>query len=526
MTEEGVNLEKYAGSQAEISLEYAFDSRRNRDAEKVRAMKQAAEQARGFIDKTRGRVAELAAEVGIPASTEWAKNTHIALWSTARSGLERKLSGKLEKGKVSEVLRTLDEIDPQDTCVFVDNAPEDYPAGILMVRESTGIPANSHVDLLRGKFISQEGNPERIVIGGQSFSKRTVRETIRGSRKRKPMYDLLGETPQVFIPLINPDSGRTQIAMAPLERLPNLENQLFSLKDIAVGVNSLASPDHGLQDRHDRIDRKDQQGHTILRRFVVIDGSGGSLKHIPNMTQATQDRLIAEKATFIAGKLRERVGLRSKDALESTHKAALYHKKNERNPAYATVAVVDIDQDQVEIATMGDVSVVAWSQEQKPHRRSSKTWSPENLSGPSNFELLIVPQNLAQAQKAAGLEGVAPTQHLDTVPEANQIYAAVGEMGKPNSVIFSKDELKNSRFLLIASDGAQPNGSLLDPETEYGKDVHGILSDLAKKTEKLSPEKAAEITNETAKAICERARQIPGETDDITVMIVDLKNWT
>ncbi|MFC1790201.1 PP2C family serine/threonine-protein phosphatase [Patescibacteria group bacterium] len=528
MSEEPAGLEKYAQRQIKTSTDFAFDPKKPKTLAKKEVVRKARVEALSFKDRVKREIAKLAAELG-PGGKMFAVRLRQEQWARATADVQKKLQKNLARGRINAVARTLEQLDPVDTKLSVKRVPKGWPLTTeLMVRATTGLPPNSEVEILRGKFTSGQDRPSHIVIGGQLFPKKTVRQTLQGDRNLKPMVYLNQENPQILIPLRRNESKMIQLVFLPLEKLPQLERQLTSLEDVVSGSHTIPSPDHPQEDMHFKANAQNNKTppDIIKRGYGVIDGVGSSARNL-GYTQDGQSKLIYYKGASICARLKNNAHLPAKEALKKTHEAASAPNEREKNPAFAAGIIAYLDHEKAELAWMGDCSAVGWSPQPQTHRRSAKEWPEGALGGPSPFQLLNFPHNGAQLSKAAlGAEGM-PTKSLDTAPGANQIYSAIGDPKSKaaGEVTYTKEELRPFRFLILATDGLEANGRLLDPDKEYSQDVFKILKQLARETEDLCPEEASKLTKQAAIEIAKRARRIYGENDDITVTIIDLKNW-
>lgn len=246
----------------------------------------------------------------------------------------------------------------------------------------------------------------------------------------------------------------------------------------------------------------DTEGRFIGYRFFVVDGSGGSLSGT-SLLRDQQSIKIQEKVGIIKKNIAARQTLSAPDCLRSVNTVA----ELDANAAYAAVVVVDILPGSILIARRGDPPVVRFNGGSFSTRRG-EGWPANQRGGPGNFQLIDVPQNMAHALKVGGLG--AKTTHIDETPESSLLYAGV--VSRQGSIQSLKIERSfQEEFLLVMSDGGRGGSNLLVPEDSYSRKVKGVMLALKNGT-----------INETAAAeqIAKHAREIPGEDDDITVLVI------
>lgn len=306
--------------------------------------------------------------------------------------------------------------------------------------------------------------------------------------------------------LFSDNGGEVTVRVQTPELDPNANN----MAGIEYGGATNQSPHHSNEDRF--IGKKvynHRTGVLEILRVVVADGSGGSMDEL-NIPEADKVKKIQQRAEQIVLGVTEREAMRlsSAEAINKVNEKA----RVDGNQAYATVAVFDVTKDMVSIGYRGDVGVVSWiGGEDFDHRRNPegfKGWN--NLGGPSKFQLLIQPQNTAQALKAGGLGD--KTHTLDDAPGSNSIFAFVGPGLSGGPELTRQVELpRNSKdtWYLVASDGVRYN-SLLDPNTDYSRKVNGIMKGL--QTGRINEVEAAKRITHYARAT--------GDTDDGTVVVI------
>lgn len=466
----------------------------------------------------------------------------VASWGTRGERITdhlRNISRDPEK-RNDIVWETIDEIDLQ----YAANVREkDGTITSIGVRKSVNLPQGETVEYrnISGndlKFPESSAISGSIVIDGQAFSRNVILATLDGHQEMLPQYDVDG---YVLLPLRNQD-GNLFLIRFDYGQIIKIESGFRVLKKVDVdagketsfdpgvivsGGASLASPDHGLQDMHDNFILHDQAGTPIAKREVVVDGSGGSL-YGKNYDQATQDRLIGEKMNVILRGIRKYRGEHPSSALQKAsidakNATAVVNGTAVENPAYGTGLVCDFTSDGISIANAGDVACLLWKDKPFADKRNQKVF--KNQSGPSRFQLQNMMHNLAQAMKEASPQ-LIPTKLLDEDPGANNIYRQIGEgQVQVDSVRISPEDLvnENPEFVLIFSDGGRPGSNILVDNDTYSTRVSKILADL--KAGKISGATKEEQLNNASMMIVEAARFIAGDTDDITVRIVDIGEY-
>lgn len=535
--------ELWLQNQIKTSVDYAFRPGSNAAPEIAAARNKLAAESEGLKENLLGLVGDFAKEAakegiftGIASGIQ--RRIRSSVWENAAARSRQTLEKETKQGKLDWVIATLNAIDPPDIPLQILNPKPGKPIEIK-VRQSVNLPRGSQVRLVEIRatsfFPDNQINPNQIVVGGQAFDKTTIIATLDGSSQHQPMWmkdgallPLIDESGQIYMIKIShaklselrerlggieqkPAVLQTKTIEAPrlikgFEPNPETTAVYSNCVELKYGAAELASPHHQIEDAHGTAAVLNNQTEIVAIRFISVDGSGGSLPE--------QNRhLIGQKVASIKTDLITSSQLNAKAAIEAAHKKAL--AASAQNPAYAGVVVVDVYPDKINIARKGDHSVVLWRPEGYAHRRG-EAWG-ENRGGPSNFQSIDVPQNLAYSLKATE-NPLDPkrtlTRALEDTGESNLIWSAVGmeNGGGISAVTINRDDV-GFEYLLILSDGARGSGTLLDPADDYSRSVNQIMIQLF----------SGQITEvETARQICQLARQIPGETDDITVQIVKI----
>jgi serine/threonine protein phosphatase PrpC len=263
------------------------------------------------------------------------------------------------------------------------------------------------------------------------------------------------------------------------------------------------------------------------KRYILADGAGGS------STPETSGKVTQKMRHFIDKAIRA-----NKTLQEATFDAANFitDSVNEQQLdiyGYGTFVGADILEDRIDMCWKGDPAALLWKSG-KPfqHRRSKysgrngATGNLQKQSEPSQFQLQSYVQNLANRIHMGGATG-SKTMMLDTDPNANQIYSSIGDKKLKNKesvpqFTLTKEEIVSSgaEFLILACDGVQPN-TMIDMSNAqninpYNTEIDRIMTNLH----------LGNInTAEAAQQITQASRNINQDADDITVMVVDLRQW-
>lgn len=321
------------------------------------------------------------------------------------------------------------------------------------------------------------------------------------------------------------------------EQLKTSENRL---DQIAHGSATLESPDHDNHDVVGHTSLKDKNNETIGRRFVIGDGSGGSEK---GLRQEEKDKRIKRVMDVYAKTALESKTTDTVVAFGQAEEKMKQVKSAESNGAYGVGAILDIaldpktNKEVLNFVYKGDVALVAYDPtRQFPERRSGEFRTLPNqpdLGGPSHAQLLNIPRNAAQENKAADYD-MGHTVFLDDHKLSSHISESLSDDKPPHEFSFDIDQLGGAPFLMMMTDGAGPNrmlGNFKDAGSEiarapagqkdavtrnlqYSRMVHNVMSRLYRNEIDVA---------EAAKDITEFSRTVAMDTDDITVTIIDLR---
>lgn len=497
------------------SAEYAFGGK-PKDPQLEGKIRKVEEESRGMKERLLGMIGRVAKEadvLGFDFTNEVDRRCAATIWKTA----QERVTGKLEASALINpglVFATLNELDPMDVLVENLNLKPGDPQ--KKVRRSVGLKAGARVKFVESNaqsaFHENPQDPNQIILGGQSFAKDSVIRSLDGEGKLKPMWKRDG----VSVPLISRQTGEIFMISLDTKQLANLGvlweerkqaaaiEKLIDPQEIKYGAHSLSSPDHPNEDGFGNMTIINSKGEVVGLRIFSVDGSGGALMGT-NIPESSHAQIIIKKVGQIKRSLLATTRiLSSETALRFVDKQA---KADQSNPAFAGVVMVDVFNDRYEIARKGDHSVVRWRPKGYDHRRG-EIWGEER-GGPSFFESIDRPQNLAYALKSMGMGG--ETRLLEDTAESNQLLSGVGTKGEV--AIVSLERSNETEYLLILSDGARGSGTLLEPSEKYSKGVNNIMNNL----------NSGNINEkEAAKQIAIAARQISGERDDISVQVVKL----
>lgn len=418
------------------------------------------------------------------------------------------------------------------------------------------------IDVFQLKYNSYSGEPAHLIIQGTDLQQNNALYYVSLTDEAlTSMLRILDPSRQqgdeAAKPEADPATGRGSRGI--IEKIRFGMQGMLGRKDIVQtevpnfpepGLHTLKSPHHFNQDRigYGAIS---YDGFTGVR-IVVNDGSGGSLS-TSGLDQRQQDRLIGDKAAHGRDAVLS-ANQKPAEALQAAHKAVRLD-----NESYSTIMVADIVTDQqgegwLKYAGLGDPAIVAYRKDQPfAHRRvdlrgvfvQNDTPTDERkriLGEPSHMQVLSMQHNVAVMEKISGTSAKT-TGTLDSAYEANSIYCSFGDKDKadvhPNEYQIKLKDV-GADFLLIMSDGAEPNAMIDsspqrdmsqalaavqgDSEREkaiknqpaYSQEVHSIMSRLTD----------GQLTVEQASAkIAQAARDILGDTDDISVAIIDVRQF-
>jgi serine/threonine protein phosphatase PrpC len=259
-------------------------------------------------------------------------------------------------------------------------------------------------------------------------------------------------------------------------------------------------------------------------RYVLADGSGGS---IPNQS-------LSHKVTNAMQEFVDRALNSGQSLQDATFKAAKYlydQIQVHHNPnllGYGTFVAAEIQKDTIELCWVGDPVATLWKSGQPfEHSRSAYYLNSKilELKNASQFQIQTFQENKANETYAKEPNNsIFHAHNLDTHHWANVITKEIGKSEKQDINEISKFEISKQQiidsgaeFLLLMSDGAQPNNmSAMDTNNLYNQAVNQIMLDLhAGRLERV----------DAAEKIAKASREINHDSDDISVMIIDLRPW-
>lgn len=429
------------------------------------------------------------------------------------------------------------------------------------------------IDSLMLKHDSNTGMPSHLIVGGKDISQNNI---IYG-------LSISGEALTKVLDILKPTD--LSIEGQPTSIVETMKSKAMklaqSIQDFLVGHNSkdevtqnetsveipkpgistLKAPEHFNQDRSGSADVKyevtDDAGNKIQAegiRIVVNDGSGGSLPE-----EITEDKgrssLIGNKAKVGLDAILQASNLSPAEAVRAAHR-----KIKDTNESYSTVMVADVvienGKGKLRFAGLGDPSVVAYRQD-KPfeHRRSELSGAfvsnsmdaaerARILADPSHMQIQNLQHNGALLDKIYGEGRRVSTAALDSTLRANGIYLNFGDKKKNDvhPVNFTVDlEELDADFILVMSDGAQPNSMLAtDPRVDLSDDIAAEEVDNPDGAESMrnQPRYAQEVQSimseltagtidvkTASERITSAARNTLGDKDDITVAIIDVRQF-
>lgn len=261
-------------------------------------------------------------------------------------------------------------------------------------------------------------------------------------------------------------------------------------------------------------------------RCVLADGSGGSSSiQLSDKVRNSMRRFI-QKTVFSdpPSSLRESAFNAANYIYEliSTDKMG----ENPNYLGYGTFIAAEILTEKIDLCWRGDTAALLWKNGTFQHERSACKGNI-NFRGPkSQFQLQSFIENRANRLQSVGQldNGTVTTRYLDVHRLANKIDAAVGNSELKNKEQVSHFEItkqdiidSGAEFMILATDGAQPNTMIaMEKDNTYNQRVNEIMQQLS----------AGDInTNQAAAEITEASRSINDDPDDISVMVIDLRQW-
>lgn len=437
----------------------------------------------------------------------------------------------------------------------------------------TRVGSAHDIDSLMLKYDLNSGEPSHLLVGGKDISQNNM---IYG-------LSISGEALTKLLDILKPPSESSEgQPTTVVEKMKLRVNKLAQdIKDILTGhdskdeitqnetsaeipkpgISTLKAPDHFNQDRSGSGDVSyevtGEDGKKVLAegiRIVVNDGSGGSLPE-----EITEDEgrsnLIGNKAKVGLDAILQASNLSPAEAVRAAHR-----KIKDTNESYSTVMVADVvienGKGKLRFAGLGDPSVVAYRQD-KPfeHRRSELSGAfvsnsmdaaerARILADPSHMQIQNLQHNGALLDKIYGEGRKVKTAALDATLRANGIYLNFGDKKRSDvhPVNFTVDlEELDADFILVMSDGAQPNSMLAtDPKVDLSDDIAAEEVDNPDGAESMrnQPRYAQEVQSimseltagtidvkTASERITSAARNTLGDKDDITVAIIDVRQF-
>ena len=250
-----------------------------------------------------------------------------------------------------------------------------------------------------------------------------------------------------------------------------------------------------------------------VTRYVVGDGSGGEAAKFVN-----GDELVIAKMSLM---METALSAQDRPVSQALKRADFIGRElGTSNLTVGAMVAADIFRSEnklqkIEIAGVGDSASIGWRRRGYSRRRSR---SFKNRGEASFFQMLTVQQNLATAKKNAG--EAAPTAHLDDIAAAGMIYASMGDSERKIPLVPETHEIDFATedefpdLLILCSDGLKPN-LLTDAASAFSQAVNTLLSDYV-------DGKSSLTLTQIARELTAMARNWLGDTDDITITIIDL----
>ncbi|GIK84352.1 MAG: hypothetical protein BroJett025_09740 [Patescibacteria group bacterium] len=257
-------------------------------------------------------------------------------------------------------------------------------------------------------------------------------------------------------------------------------------------------------------------------RYFLADGAGGSSSVEDSAKVKASMREFIRQAIW-AGK-----SLRESSFLAANHIYELIKDQNRPDLlGYGAFVAAEVLEEKIDICWTGDPAAILWKSGKPFAHRRSNYKDNNNIRGKaSQFQMQNFVENQVNWLHAAEPTGddSRKTMMLDKHELANVIRKAIGDRKLKNEdsishFELSKQEVINSgaEFLLLLCDGAQPSNMIaMDSGNPYNKRVNEIMKQLSEG--KLN-------VNEAAQQITQASRTINQDEDDISVMIVDLREW-
>lgn len=429
------------------------------------------------------------------------------------------------------------------------------------------------IDSMRFKYDSNTGVLSHMLIEGRDIAQYNTRYSlsITGDALIK-VLDIVRPPNELHdghpAPKVEADSNRLKRLASKIRDLllggrseDEITQNETSREIPKPGISTLKAPDHFNQDRAGSGDVMyevtDAAGKKVVAkgiRIVVNDGSGGSLPKVITEDDG-RSAIIGGKAKAGLDAILQASDLSPAEAIRVAHRQI-----KDTNHSFSTVMVADIvienGKGKLRFAGLGDPSVVAYRQDRPfEHRRSElsgafKTNSNDPvekariLAGPSHMQIQNLQHNGALLKKFYDEGRKTQTGALDSTMEANGIYLDFGnpEKNDVHPTNFEVDlEKLDADFILVMSDGAQPNSMLAtDPRVDLSEEIAAEQAENPDGAESIrnQPKYAQEVqfimseltagkidVNKASDRITSAARNTLGDKDDITVAIIDVRQF-
>ncbi len=306
-----------------------------------------------------------------------------------------------------------------------------------------------------------------------------------------------------------------EIKQRKFDKLDEIDRRLRNKKKnwnyggFRVGGHSMPNNlrDESWHENHDTLEvggLEDERNRPIVR-VVVADGAGGGGQQAET-PRAEWDSTVFKELSQAADWICQR-GDSIFEVVEQAHQTL-----NDKE-AYGTIVAADVTQKEIALTWRGDAACVAWSD----RGFNKKRLDGEVLANKVPFQLLTKPHNIAESVRDMSS---MDTARMDTSAQSSIITNAFGDGNKEaGAKVIQRDSLQ-AGYLIFGTDGFQPNTLIADSnltpdQAKYNQKVQEIMHRLS--DEKIDVTQASEY-------ITQAARSILKDSDDITVVVVDLEH--
>lgn len=412
--------------------------------------------------------------------------------------------------------------------VFIGK-PNDNSSNLLSSNSKNLTNVYARVEMINGipTIISEEKDKDKSSY--MILNKNEVMALIPNSRPQGERPDINDNEPEdIQAHSIEQSSQRTEFDWTnAYPGATSLQNSVFKEYFANPGSQEIVTIHKPNQDviRYKKVnDYRNIDGKQQSYRYFVADGAGGSqLDYKKAGTVTNSMKLFANTALDHGDSL--------KDSCEYANQQLVEAIKNdqfaEELSGTGSFVAAELLHDKIDVCWAGDCACILWkSGNPFEHRRNNIDSHSTKQGQPSAFQLQTFVENAANRIHFTSYNqsDTDKTAQIDIIPAANVPTNFIGGNGsngggRINQLEISKNEIQTNGadFLLLMSDGAQPNNVIdATSATEYHRKVDEIMNKLNN----------GEITRQTAsEQIAQSSRNINEDQDDITVMIVDLREW-